>query len=171
MSKNFLTIPPDLVMVQKIAYTPSGFTSHSFKKESESEEYGAFNFEMNNKRIKFRIGKITPTKIGQFTTLWKRIGKGPIMPFDMEDTIDLFVISVRTSEHFGQFVFPKTILCEKGIVSKNGKGGKRAMRIYPSWDIPDSLQAKKTQAWQLSYFVEFSCNADVDIQRIEKLFF
>lgn len=165
-----LAIHPDLFAAQKFAYSPSGFTSHSFKKEAESAEYGAFDFVMNNRRIKFRVGKITPTKIGQFTTLWKRVGKGPILPFDREDPIDLFVISVRDSEHLGQFVFPKAILCEKGIVSNEGKGGKRAMRIYPPWDIPDSRQAKKTQAWQMLYFFEISSNTYVDTARIKKLF-
>ena len=165
-----LELHSDLFTALKVSYAPSGLIGHSFVKESESEEYGAFDFEMNGKRIKFRIGKITPTKIGQFTTLWKRIGKGPILPFDMEDPIDLFVINVRTSERLGQFVFPKTILWEKGIVSKDGKGGKRAMRIYPPWDVPDSRQAKNTQAWQLLYFFEIPSASPVDVSRVKKLF-
>ena len=139
-------------------------------KEKESEEYGAFTFEMNNQRICFRVAKTTPTKTGQFVTLWKRIGKGPILPFDMADTIDLFIVSVRSAKHFGQFVFPKEILCEKGIVSKNGKGGKRAIRVYPAWDIADNNQAKKTQAWQLKYFFEIQPSDRVDVARIKKLF-
>jgi hypothetical protein len=43
---------------------------------------------------------------------------------------------------------------EKGIVSKERAGGKGAMRIYPPWDVTDSAQAKKTQAWQLIYFFD-----------------
>ena len=163
-------IPSDLLIAQERAYAPSGLTSHSFKEERESEEYKAFDFEMNNRRIKFRIGKITPTKIGQFTTLWKRIGKGPIMPFDLEDPIDLVVISVRDGEHLGQFVFPKMTLCEKGIISKEGKEGKRAMRIYPPWDHPDNKQAKNTQAWQLPYFFEISPDSSLNTTRIKQLF-
>ena len=34
----------------------------------------------------------------------------------------------------------------QGFASQDGKGGKRAMRVYPPWDITDSPQAKKTQA-------------------------
>ena len=162
------SLHPDLFAAQKFAYEPSGLIGCKFTEEAESKEYGAFDFEMNDQRIKFRIGKITPTKIGQFTTLWKRIGTGPILPFDIADPIDLFVISVRNSQHFGQFVFPKTVLCEKGIVSKDGKGGKRAMRIYPPWDVAENLQAKKTQKWQLIYFFEIQPN--IDIERVRKLF-
>ena len=155
-------IHPDLITAQRLAYAPNGFACKNITQEAESQEYGACEFEMNNRRIKFRVAKITPTKIGQFVTLWKRIGDGPIMPFDVSDPVDLFVVSVRKDEHFGQFVFPKNILYEKGFVSKNGNGGKRAMRVYPPWDVTDSPQAKKTQAWQIIYFVEIQPTIDID---------
>ena len=164
------TIHSDLLAAMKFAYEPSGLTCKNVTKEAESEEYSACIFEMNNRQIKFRTGKITPTKIGQFVTLWKRIGDGPILPHDLEDPIDLFVVSVRSAERLGQFVFPKTILFEKDIVSKEGKGGKRAMRIYPPWDITDSKQAKKTQDWQLSYFFEIHSNESINAGRVQKLF-
>ena len=159
---------PDLFEAQKRAYEPSGLTCKNVTKEKESQEYGACTFEMNNHHILFRVGKITPTKIGQFVTLWKRIGNGPIMPYDMADSIDFFVVSVRDAHYFGQFVFPKAVLHEKGVVSENGKGGKRAIRIYPPWGIPDNQQAKKTQAWQLRYFFEIGHKSDS--AKIRKLF-
>lgn len=162
-------IHPDLLTTVKLAYEPNGLVCKNFEKEAESEEYGAFTFEMNTLRIKFRAGKITPTKIGQFVTLWKRIGDGEILPHDLDDPIDFYIVSARHGEHFGQFVFPKTVLFEKGILSKGGKGGKRAMRIYPPWDITESLQAKKTQAWQLMYFFE-TATENVDICRVRDLF-
>lgn len=163
-------IHPDLLAAKKFAYEPSGMAWKNLEKEAESEEYGASVFEMNQMRIKFRVGKITPTKIGQFVTLWKRIGDSVILPHDLTDPVDLFIVSVRNAERFGQFVFPKAVLYEKGVVSKEGKGGKRAMRIYPPWDITDSPQAKKSQAWQLTYFLEIHENGSVDIERMKKLF-
>ncbi len=163
-------IHKDLLEAQELAYTPSGLVGHSFLEEMESKEYGALDFQMNGHFVKFRVGKITEKKIGQFVTLWKRIGKGPILPYDMEDPLDLFVISVRSSKCFGQFVFPKSVLCQKGIVSKNGQGGKRAMRIYPPWDVAENSQAKNTQAWQLLYFFEMPSNGSMDIKRIQNLF-
>jgi hypothetical protein len=164
------SIYPDLIAAQKLAYEPSGLMMDHFAIEEESEEYAASEFTMNHRSIKFRVAKITPTKIGQFVTLWKRIGSGPIQPFDMSDPFDLFVISVRTPEYFGQFVFPKLVLYEKGIVSKDGKGGKRAIRVYPPWDITDNKQAIETQKWQLSYFFEIPLNAQTEVSRIQKLF-
>ena len=165
--KETLSIHPDLLAAQKDAYEPSGLFCKKITKEAESEEYGAFEFEINNQQVKFRVAKITPTKVGQFVTLWKR--DGTIFPYDIADPVDLFVVSVRDGKHFGQFVFPKNVLCEKGIVSKNGKGGKRGIRVYPPWDITTSSQAKKTQAWQTLYFFEIHPHLDKAI--IRKLFF
>lgn len=163
-------IHSDLIDAIKHAYEPTGLVANNFSKEAESEEYGAFTFEMNNKRIKFRLAKITPTKIGQFVTLWKRIGSGPIMPYDISDAIDLFVISVRNKDHLVNLFFTKATLCEKGFVSKNQIGGKRAMRVYPPWDMTQSAQAKKTQEWQIKYFFEIYKNKNIDIPRIQNLF-
>ena len=103
-------------------------------------------------------------------TLWKRNGKSPIQPFDLSDSIDFFVVSVRKDNLFGQFVFPKLVLCEKGIVSKNGQGGKRAIRVYPPWDKTTSPQAQKTQKWQVEYFLEIPHQRSVDIIRSKALY-
>lgn len=161
-------IHPDLLAARKLAYEPSGLTSGNFVMEAENKEYGAADFDLDRLRVKFRVGKITPTKIGQFVTLWKRVGNGPIQPFDEADPFDLFVISVHTPYHFGQFVFPKPLLCQKGIVSNEGRKGKLAMRIYPPWDKVDSLQAKKTQTWQLAYFFEIL--PVLDVSSLQKIF-
>jgi hypothetical protein len=161
---------PDLLIVQKTVYEPSGLVCKDFVQEAESQEYGACTFVVNGRCVKFRVAKITPTKVGQFVTLWKRVECGPIMPHDMTDSVDLFVISVRDGQSFGQFVFPKNVLYEKGFVSKQGQGGKRAMRVYPPWDTVDNHQAKQTQLWQLHYFLEISANNCVDIVAVQKLF-
>ncbi len=164
----FNSLHPDLLEAQKLAYEPLGLTCNNLVQEAESQEYGACTFEMRNKTIKFRVAKITPTKTGQFVTLWKRIGHGPIMPYDVADPVDLFVVSVRNRQQFGQFVFPKNVLWQKGFVSKDGRGGKRAMRVYPPWDKTNNAQAKKTQAWQLLYFVEIQ--PTLDSAHVKKLF-
>lgn len=160
----------DLLLTQHLVYTPAGLISEHVKVEDESAEYGAAEFTIGGRGIKFRVGKITPTKIGQFITFWKRIGKGPILPYEATDPFDFLVVSVRTENEFGQFIFPKDVLCQKGIISCYGKEGKRAMRLYPSWDQADSLQAKKSQAWQLQYFINFP-NQDIDFSRLRSLFF
>lgn len=158
--KSFAEKHPDFLIAQKLAYDPNGFVCKNFVQAAESQEYAACQLELNDYRIVFRVAKITPTKMGQFVTLWKRIDNGPIMPFDLLDPIDFFIISVRSGEQLGQFIFPKNILHKKDYVSHNGHGGKRAMRVYQPWDKVESKQAKKTQAWQIQYFCVIQPNFD-----------
>lgn len=159
-----------LVRTLELIYQPNGLTISGIKQESESKEYAACTFKLNSLNIAYRSAHTTPTKIGQFVTLWKRIASGPIQPYDLSDVIDFFVVSVATSEHFGQFVFPKQILFEKDILSKDGNGGKRAIRVYPPWDTTESAQAKKTQKWQLNYFLLIPDQQPVDTQQVKKLY-
>ena len=58
----------------------------------------------------------------------KKIAKNVIEPLEVSDKIDFFVVNVKTETKFGQFVFPKSILIEKGIISDK-KEGKRAIRV------------------------------------------
>ena len=170
MSKTVQRLHPDFLYAHKMVYQPAGLVCSNVVAQEESQEYGACSVDVNNQRVQFRVAKITPTKIGQFVTFWKRSASGPIAPFDMHDPVDLFVVSVRSkSGHVGQFVFPKSVLCQQGFVSKNDLGGKRAMRVYPSWDQPDSKQALTTQKWQLQYFVEID-DLDLNVGRIKELF-
>lgn len=164
------TIHQDLLASKELIYDKYNYECSNPIKEVESSEYGAYTFEIDTLSVTFRVAKITPTKIGQFVTLWKRIDKGPIQPFDSTDPIDLFIISSRKDNRFGQFIFPKSVLCEQGIVSTNTKEGKRAIRVYPPWDETLSKQAQKTQKWQLNYFLEISNEKPIDLELLKKLY-
>ncbi len=163
-------INPNFSFVQKQIYEPCDLVCSDIQLLPESKEYSACQLTINKKHVQFRVAKITPTKIGQFVVFWKRSEAGPIAPYDMADPVDFFIVSVRDQHHVGQFIFPKLALLQQGYVSKNDIGGKRAMRVYPSWDKPDSSQAIKTQKWQLKYFVEIDLK-NLDVQKIQKLFF
>lgn len=162
-------LPEDLILIQEILFDNYNFEITQPVPEDESAEYGACRFVLNNSNILFRTAKITPTKTGQFVTLWKRINQDPIQPFDSTDPIDLFLISVRKDNHFGLFIFPKSVLIAKEIISDK-KEGKRAIRVYPPWDITTSKQAQKTQNWQLDYFLEIAANQSTDLNRAKSLF-
>lgn len=139
-----------------------------FKMETESKEYDACRFKLNGLSIISRNAKITPKKVGQFVTFWKRSRNGPIEPLNETDRIDFYVVNVRTKSHFGQFVFPKAVLIKKGIISTEKKEGKRGFRVYPIWDKTKNKQAEKTQKWQLNYFYEIS--ATTDFKKVNKLY-
>jgi hypothetical protein len=151
---NTKTIPEDLLRAKELVYDRCHFICTEPIPESESKEYSANSFIINGKSVKFRVAKTTPTKIGQFVTLWKRSENGPIAPFHIDDDIDFFIVSCRKKNLLGQFIFPKTVLHENGVLSDNIKEGKRAIRVYPPWDTTTSKQAEKTQQWQLDYFIE-----------------
>jgi len=156
---------PDLQLANNLIYKKLNLVLNNFILESESEDYSAATFTLNYHRILFRISKITPTKTGQFVTLWKRINNGPIQPFDLSDPIDFIIIGVRSQEKIGQFIFPKEILIKKTIFSKNNIGGKRAIRVYAPWDAANSKQALATKKWQSQYFVCFN-STEVELKKV-----
>lgn len=145
-------IYPELLQIKTIVYDKCNFEFSNLVIDSESTEYEACSFKLNSFQIIHRFSKITPTKIGQFVTIWKRNVNGITSPFDVSDNFDFIIITTKSGEKLGQFVFPKSVLLEKGITSNNNNSGKRGIRVYPPWDIPTSKQAEKTQNWQTKYF-------------------
>ncbi len=138
--------------------------------EKESADYGAYTFDLNGPSIHFRIAKITPTKVGQFVTFWKRSSTGITEPYDFSDPFDFLIVNTRRDHHLGQFIFPKAVLAKQGVLSLKGIGGKRAIRVYPSWDQTLNKQAQKTQSWQKECFVDLSQAKELDIERVKMLF-
>ena len=151
-----------LYRVNEQVYDQCSFVVTEFVNELESQEYYACQFTLNDTKVICRNSKITPKKLGQFVTFWKRNGKGPIEPFHENDSFAYFVVNVCSRNDFGQFVFPKTMLMKKGIVSTDSKEGKRAFRVYPPWDKPISKQAILTQKWQRDYFLNIDREVDLD---------
>jgi hypothetical protein len=161
-------IPNDLLLAKELVYDKCAYDCGLPVMESESTEYGACDFKLNDLAVKFRTAKITPTKIGQFVTFWKRKGKGPIQPYDSTDKFDLLIVSVREGKKLGQFIFSKEALIKHGILSTKSKEGKRALRVYPHWDKTTSLQAQKTQKWQSDFFLEIT-EGEFDKARVKLL--
>ena len=124
-------LPKELKIVKTLIYDNCGLDLTNLKLNTESLEYEACSFELNNKKIQYRLAKITPRKTGQFVTIWKRDKDGKTKPLDISDDLDFIIISAKRENDFGQFVFPKFILAEKGIITGNNKEGKRGIRIYP----------------------------------------
>ena len=165
-----ISIHSDLKVVKELVYDKCGFDLTNLKQNLESAEYGACSFELNGNTIQFRISKITPTKTGQFVTIWKRNKEGITEPFDILDDIDFIIITSKSGNNFGQFIFPKSVLADNGIITRNGKEGKRGIRVYPPWDITTNKQAEKTQNWQTKYFLTIKNDISIDFDLPKKLF-
>ncbi|MEO6720082.1 MAG: MepB family protein [Ferruginibacter sp.] len=156
--------------MKELVYDKCGFELTNLRPNSESLEYGACSFGLNGKTMQHRVSKITPAKAGQFVTIWKRNSEGLTEPFDISDDIDFIIITARSGDNFGQFIFPTSVLADKGIITRNGKVGKRGIRVYPPWDITTSKQAEKTQSWQTKYFLAIKADNTTNLDLTRELF-
>ncbi|MGV3509970.1 MAG: MepB family protein [Sphingobacteriaceae bacterium] len=147
-----------------------GLDITSFEKDKECEEYHGYNLQLGRENIKFRKAKVTPKKIGQFVTLWKRSSDGQTIPFDLKDNFEFYIFAAAESEQFGFFIFPKKILADKQILSAGNREGKRGFRIYPDWDCPQNKQAEKTKRWQTEYFIDLTENRSENIEKFRSIF-
>jgi hypothetical protein len=162
--------PEALQVIAALVYEKCNLDLKNPELHNESTEYGACSFTINTKKIQHRVAKITPTKSGQFVTIWKRNEHGKTQPFSILDDFDFIIITCSNEENLGQFIFPKSILAEQGIITQNKKEGKRGIRVYPPWDIAGNKQAQKTQTWQVNHFSDFSNPNDTDCDSLQRLF-
>ena len=145
------------------------FAVTHFSASNESQEYKACSFLLTNKKIIYRQAKITPAKLGQFVTIWKRNSEGITAPFDWNDEFDYFIVTVVREETMGQFIFPKNVLRDRGIISYLNKDGKRGIRVYAPTEIVKSKQAITTQQWQQNYYVSREINTEELKKRLHQL--
>ncbi|MHA7941998.1 MepB family protein [Formosa sp. 3Alg 14/1] len=151
---------PTINHIHKSLYVPANLELSHFETEKEGMHYEACRFNLDGARVLCRTAKITPKKVGQFVTFWNRNSEDITQPFSENDAFDFYVINVSKGEQSGQFVIPKTVGIAKGLVSTKAKEGKRGFRVYPPWDTATNAQAKRTQAWQLDYFIPLECSID-----------
>jgi len=155
---------------QSKLYAECSIKIGNFFPEDESSEYYAHTFTIKGKKGLFRIAKKTPTKSGYFVTIWKRGADSIIAPYEEADAIDFVVVAVSDGNRVGEFIFPKTVLAKKNIFSANGKGGKRAIRVYAPWDKTTSTQATKTGKWQGQFFVDLNSSCSESTIKINNLY-
>jgi hypothetical protein len=152
-------VHPDVAEALRALSQSSGSPSAPVP-EADNHEYGAVVVDLGQELVRFRVGKLTPTKVGLFVAVWQRAQDGSTEPFPAEDAVDLLVITAREGSRAGYFAFPKPALAKHGIVSVNGVGGKRGFRVYPPWSEVSNQQAARTQLWQCKYFTEGSATSD-----------
>lgn len=160
-----------LSYVNKMIYEPNHLTVKLIQEEKQNCKYGGGRFELSSRTVRFRVAKITPTKIGQFVAFWDKDENNKNQPYSYEEFPDLLVITTFNNENeLGQFVFPKEILYGQKILKSTSTKGKMAIRVYPSWDFPTSIQAKNTQKWQLPYFIDMSTAGKLSVDKIRELY-
>lgn len=83
---------------------------------------------------------------------------------------------VNKLEH-GIFIFPVSLLIKKGIICGDKSKGKNGFRVFPPWSQDRgnvgtqvfSDSGKKTQRWQLPYFVSIDENGVIDSDKLKTL--
>ncbi len=55
--------------------------------DKESTAYDACDFNLKDKRIRFRRAKVTPVKAGAFVVVWKRSDAGEVIPYDSDGNL------------------------------------------------------------------------------------
>lgn len=160
----------ELENINNSVFIPSNFELLNIQKESESSEYLAHRFQLKGKNVVFRKAKITPTKVGQFVTCWKRNDAGITVPFEYEDKFDFFIIYTESETKKGFFVFPKDVLLNKKIIFGEKSSGKRGFRVYPPWIMGLNKQAEQTQGWQAKYFVDMTIENQIGLEMTKRIF-
>ncbi len=147
----------EIQIVQDKAFKKLNLIISDITKDLECDEYFGYNFKLDQFNIKFRKAKVTPKKIGQFVTLWKRNPETKeTEPFQYNDDFDFYIIYTEHENHQGFFLFSKKALIQHQILTTESKEGKRGFRVYPDWDIAENKQAIKTQNWQQKSFINLS---------------
>lgn len=137
----------ELTHLDSTLFNAFGVNIANICREEETGDYCGYNFQLGSFHIKYRKGKVTPKKIGQFVALWKRSTEEKTEPYHIDDNFDFYLVETEHEHNRGCFMFPKTILSDKQILSVEGKEGKRGFRVYPIWDFPESKQAISTKTW------------------------
>lgn len=133
----------------------------------DNQNYDSCTFTIDNKIIEYRKGHVTPKKIGHFVSFWKRNNEGNCIPKDREDMFTILIINVTKKEELGNnyFIFPKKVLYENNIISKNNTGGKNGFRIYSPSEKTNNKTSEKTRQWQAFYYYHISDKSNnTDIQ-------
>lgn len=168
MAKTFETLLSDL---DQRVYQVKQLQLESLEEEKYNEKYKAGTFKLKTKSVRFRLAKITPKKIGQFVAFWEKDQTGKNQAFHFNGSPDFLVIHCfGGNNQEGQFVFPREVLLKKKILRNDSHQGKMGMRVYPSWDFPQSPQALKTQLWQSEYFIDLSKLSKLDQKKFFKLY-
>lgn len=159
----------ELIRLEKLlSATPLSQISNVVE-DAESKDYSGYDFEAGKYQVKFRKAKITPKKVGQFVTLWRRNADNETEPFSETDHFDFCIILTEENEKHGLFLFPKSVLVKQHILSTHAKTGKRGFRVYPTWTKTENRQAEKTQRWQSHYFLNFSTENNEIQKRVSEI--
>jgi len=148
----------------------------------ENSKYHALTFAINKFKIVYRKGNVTPDRPGAFLAIWQRptcdkSNNNKPIPLTSNE-LDYLFIHVESDSQQGMFIFPISLLIKQGIVSSSVKKGKTGFRIFPPWSEDRGVvgtkvfseSGKKTQRWQIPYFIEMDNEGNLDSGQLNNIF-
>jgi hypothetical protein len=165
-------INKDLLITKELVFDQCEFTCTKpiAQLDTDIDDFGAFSFNINKIPVIFRIAKVNPEKEGMVVNLSKKAVDEPIKPFDISDDFKFVIISSRNEDNLGLFIFPKSVLLNKGIIAGDQNEGKRTLKVYAPWEKTTSKQGAKNQQWQSEYFFEVPIANPASENRIKRMF-
>lgn len=164
----FRNLPTSLDEAITQIYMSAGLevTNVIAEKNPKSFPYDAARLTINGIKAVYRAGKTTPSRPGQFVTLWKRPA-GTNVPLEPKD-VDVVIVNVDSNTDKGQFIFHQEILMKHGYLNAGRKKGKMAFRVFPPGAKPKPA-ALKTQQWQCKYFLPITSKGLFNKKLLRKL--
>ncbi|WP_166626762.1 MepB family protein [Jeotgalicoccus sp. S0W5] len=157
-----------VLFTKKIIETVGLPEINTIETEPFNTEYESCNFYIGEQKYRNRMAKKTENKKGYFVVFWTKDKNNKNRPYTWEETPEKLIVTVLDQDKKGQFIFPREVLLEKQIISKDNIKGKMAMRVYPSWEDELNKTAMRTQNWQNDYFIDF--NSYVNEEKINILY-
>lgn len=139
------------------------------KREEQNSDYEGSILQINNYVYRTRLAKLTPKKKGYFVAMWEKDTTGTNQAYSYEESPEKLIVSIIDGKKCGQFIFPKNVLLKYGILKSTKQKGKMAIRVYPSWITGLNATAKKTQAWQIVYFIDLS--EGFEVEKLKEMYF
>ena len=158
-----------LKLIEKLVSNSEKHHMINLQEENQNKEYEGLTFNIAQHTFRSRLAKKTPKKKGYFVVFWEKDKDNKNQPYAFDEMSEKLIVSIIDGQLIGQFVFPKLLLLEKGILKSENDKGKMAMRVYPSWERELNPSARKTQKWQAAYFIDLSNG--IDNQQAAALYF
>lgn len=130
--------------------------AHSWRVEPQNAAYEGAVFHYNTSFFRLRRAKRTPKKAGYFVAFWEKDEMSRNQAYHVADSPTKLIVVISDGDFQGQFVFPREVLHNQGVLRDDRQTGKMALRVYPRWEGNLNKTATRTQAWQLPYFVDLA---------------
>lgn len=145
-------------LMEQLFCGKEGMLLENRQAEPQNLAYEGFTFSLNHRSFRHRRAKKTPKKQGYFVVFWEKDMQNKNQAYSVAESLEITIVTVIDQEKVGQFLFPRAILQQQGILRSEAQKGKMGIRVYPTWELDLNKNAQQIQKWQAPYFIDLSKN-------------